>query len=75
MEVKCINENSGLVIDEIYQVVIIHSEGYELKNDPNRYDPDHFEIIECPEPSDDDLFYQMWGMTKEEYIDIYGELP
>jgi hypothetical protein len=45
MRVKCINEESGLILDKIYQVVIIHSEGYELKNDYNRYNKNHFEII------------------------------
>lgn len=45
MKVKCINSESGLILDEIYKVVVIHSEGYELKDDYNRYIPEYFEII------------------------------
>ena len=72
MKIRCINENSGLVLNEIYQVVIIHNEGYELNGDTNRYNPSHFETIE---ENQDELFIQIYGISQEEYLNTFGELP
>lgn len=45
MKVRCINEASGLVLNEIYQVIVIHTEGYELINYSGRYHPSYFETV------------------------------
>lgn len=57
------------ITGEIFRVVLNHSNGYEFEGSSIRYNKEHYEIL--PEPEPDPLM----GMTEEEYLNAYGELP
>ena len=59
------------ITQEIFRVVINHSDGYEFEGSSIRYDKEDYEVLSEPETEFDSLM----GMTEEEYISIYGELP
>jgi len=57
---------------EIFKVVINHSDGYEFEGSSIRYNKEDYEVL--PEPEEDE-FFQIYGMTQDEYFDAFGELP
>jgi hypothetical protein len=75
MKVKCINEESGLILDKIYQVVIIHSEGYELKGHLDKYNPNDFEIVS--EVQNAVLYNSIWiqPLNDTEHLFLKSLLP
>lgn len=55
------------ITGEIFRVVLDHSDGYEFEGSPIRYNKEDYEILPPPDP--------FMGMTEEEYLNAYGELP
>lgn len=62
---KVRDKNSG----QIHRVILNHANGYEFEGSNTRHDKSLYEIL--PEEIQDPLN----GLTEEEYIDTYGNLP